>query len=363
MIMSPKQRLIICCICVIALMVPVHATEIDTSPVLKTYVSSAFADDTRFFEQVANLITPYSGRSIPTGMDVLPIQTFSLAGSSYNVEDWQTAQDFLLFFYYIGRASEAYQQYLDAGQGGVAPINREEIYNNAHQHYLMAKELYQQCQGCSTYIPDFVMFSFPRRGAQVTEEETNTQAQPMLLKPSNPRQPYDDEQFGSLADLWFYLYLLDEIEAGYIAGDPRGADPSVRILRGDGPEQAQQLYAAALEMNFSPEIHAYVSELVLFFHAIAQAGPEFAAFESEKVLPTTMTKGKPEYSRSAGWYQEAQAALKKTELTKQGVTLPPFISFEEAFALPRGYEPTFASALTPFLLTDEARGQGFSLFG
>jgi hypothetical protein len=342
---------------------PVYAIQIDTPPILKAYVSSSPADDTRFFEQVANLLMPYSGGSIPTGIAISPIQTFSLRGSSYNVKDWQTAQDFLLFFYYTGRASDIYQQYLDVGQGGVAPINREELYALAQQYYLIAKEVYQRCQGCSTYIPDFAMFSLPQKGEQMVEKEINTQTQPISLKPSNPNKPYDDEQFGSLADLWFSLYLLNEIEAGYVEGAALGADPSVRILRGDGPELAQQIYFAALEMNFSPEIHAYVSELVPFFHAIAQAGGEFTAFESEKVLPTTMTKGKTEYQRSSGWYQEAQNALKRTELTKQGVTLPPLISFEEAFALPRGYNPTFASALTPFLLTDGARGSGFNLFG
>lgn len=341
-------------------MMPVYADQIDNPPVLKKYVSSSSAQDTPFFEQVVNLVMPYSGGSMPTGMDISPIQTFSLLGSSYNVKDWQTAQDFLLFFYYIGRASEMYQQYLNVNQGGVAPIDPNDLYDSAQQYYAIAKDIYQQCQGCNTYTPDFVMFSFPQSGEPVVQKETNTE--PILLKPSDPSKPYNDEQFGTLADLWFYLYLLDELETEDGEGEQRGAESSVQILRGKGPEQAQQIYAAALEMNFSPEIHAYVSELVLFFHAIAQAGAEFAAFENEKVLPTTMTKGKAEYDQSAGWYQKAQNALDKTGLSKQGVRLPPLISFVDAFALPRGYEPTFASALTPFLLSDDARGMGFNLF-
>jgi hypothetical protein len=207
------------------------------------------------------------------------------------------------------------------------------------------------------------MFSFPKQGEQVIEEEVTTQAQTMPLRPSDPRKPYDDERFGVIADLWFTRYLLNELEAGYVGGYLLGADPSVRILRGNGPEQAEQIYTTALGMNFSPEIHAYVSELVLFFHAIGQAGPEFAAFENEKVLPTTMTKGRTEYLRSAGWYQKAQDALRRTELVNQGVTLPPLISFDEAFTLPRGYDPEFASALTPFLLADAARESGYTFTG
>ena len=345
-------------------MMPVHAVQIfDSPPILKAYAPSSHADDTRFFERVNDLLMPYSGGSIPRGMDLAPIQMFSLAGSSYNVEDSETAQAFLYILYYTGKAGEMYQQYLDIGQGGLAPADQNELYNLAQKYYSTANGIYQRCKECKTHLPEFVMYSLPEKGTPAVGGEAQTQTQTPILRPSDPNRPYDDEEFGTLADLWFYLYLLPELEAGIVDGHPSGADPSVRIIRGNGPSQAQQIYFAALDMNFSPEIHAYVSELVTFFNAISQAGAEFAAFEGEKVLPTTLTKGKPEYDRARGWYEAAQDALERSELTDQGVTLPIFISFEDALLLPRGYDISLQSALTPYLLTDEAKGMDLNLFG
>ena len=362
--MVQKQILVIACICtIIACIIPVHAIQIsDSPPTLKTYVPSSHADDDRFFKQVSDLLMPYSGESIPRGMDLTSIQMFPLVSSSYNVEDFEVAQTFLNMLYYTGRAGEMYQQYLDVKQGGVAPIDPNDLYDLSQQHYNTAKGIYQRCQECKTYLPEFVMYSFPGKGDPAVETETEAPTPTSIMRPSDPSRPYDDEAFGTIADLWFYLYLLPELEAGYVQGHPSGEDPSVRIIRGSGPSNAQQIYFAALDMNFSPEIHAYVSELVTFFHAISQAGAEFAAFEGEKVLPTTLTKGTPEYERAKKWYQTAQAALKRSELTEQGVTLPAFVSFEEAFSLPRGYDISLQSALTPNIISGEVGGLG-RLFG
>jgi hypothetical protein len=358
--MPTKQILIVSCICIIiAFTVPVNANQnLESPPILKTYVASSPADDLRFFEQISDLLMPHSGSSIPKEPDVTHIQVFSLIGSSYNVEDSKTAQDFLSFLFYTGKAGEVYQQYLDARGIGLTPSNPGEIYDLSHQYYLAAKGVYEKCKECSTYLPEFVMYSLPMRGMPEALRETYTQATTPV--PSDPSKPYNDERFGILADEWLYAHLLSETDAGYVEGDLRGAHPSVRILRGNGPSQAQQIYMSAMGMNFSPEIHAYVSELISFFYAISQAGAEFNAFENEKILPTTITKGRPEYERASGWYKAAQDALERSGLVRQGVKLPVLPSFDAAYRLPLGVDPRFQNVLTPFLLSDQAREIGLT---
>ena len=195
------------------------------------------------------------------------------------------------------------------------------------------------------------MYSLPRRGVfETPQQASQAYTAPADIKPSNPDQPYDDDTFATNADIWFFNYLIPENEAGYQIEDPRGADPSVRLLRGEGPAQAGQLYLRALSMNFSPEIHDYMVELLEFFHAFAQAGAEFSEFEKEKILPTTLTKGKPEYERASEWYQAAQKAIKRSKLDQQGVYLPPFIGFDAAYSISPGYDPVTHLALTPNLM-------------
>ena len=349
--MPLKQVLFYICI-IIAFIVPVSA--LDSPPIMKTFITSSSANDANFFEQVSNLLMPHSGRSIPKEPDITNILVFALVGSSYNVEDRQTAQDFLSFLFYTGKAAEAYQQYLNAGEG-LQPTNLDKLYGLAQQYYLAAESVFEKSQGFSTYLPEFVMFSLPARGKP---EPSETFTQPTALPPSDPSKPYDDEEFRALADEWFSAYLLAETDAGYIEGDPFGPDSVIRILRGDGPPQAQYLYLLALKMNFSPEIHAHVSELASFFYAISQAGNEFTAFENEKVLPTTITRGRPEYDRAAGWYKAAQAALERSGLTKQGVKLPVFIGFDTALRLPLGVNPQFYDLLTSRSMRNDAKWAG-----
>jgi len=359
--MPAKQIFILSCICIIATLFVPASADLESPPVLKEYVTYSPADDMHFFQQVSDLLMPHSGGKLPTEPDVTYMFTvFSLVGSSYNVEDWKTAQSLLSFIFYTGKAGEAYQQYLNAGQIGFVPGNYNEIYDLARQYHLAARKVYESCQKCSTYLPEFVMYSLPQKGTPKIKRDTHTP--PTTLAPSDPTKPYDDERFDALADNWFYAYLLTETEAGYIAGYSLGEEPSVRILRGNGPSQAQQIYVSALGMNFSPEIQAYASELISFFYAISHAGNEFAAFEDEKVRPSTITKGRPEYDRASDWYKTAQKALDSSGLTRQGMKLPALISFSDALKLPRGIDPTFQEALTPYFLSDKAKERGIQLF-
>lgn len=179
----------------------------------------------RFFQQVYDLLMPHSGKPIPKGTDLTHIQVLSLVGSSYNVEDSKTAQELLTFLFYTGKAGEAYQQFLSAKQMRLAPIP-DETYYIALQYYLTAQKVYQKCQECSTYLPEFVMYTISEKGTPQVEREAETYKPPTdqaTLLPSDPSKPYDDERFGVLADVWLYTYLITETDAGHVEGDPRGA--------------------------------------------------------------------------------------------------------------------------------------------
>ena len=110
-------------ICMIST-VPMQADSmLETPPVLKPYVSDSPADDTRFFETIKKLVSSLSSQSIPMGTDLTSIQLFALAGSAYNVKDWETAQSMISFLFYTGEAGKAYQEYQDAVQRQLAPVD------------------------------------------------------------------------------------------------------------------------------------------------------------------------------------------------------------------------------------------------
>jgi len=167
-----KYRILYTCICllsaflIVALPVTANQTILGSPPILKTYVASSPSDDERFFAKVTEFMAQLSGQPLPLSDELF---FFTLLASGYNIENHNTAQQLINFLFYSAKAGEHYQQYeMNKGRYFTA-INPEAESAIAQEYRLLAEKVFQSCDSCQEYYPDFVMYVLPDMKSEESE--------------------------------------------------------------------------------------------------------------------------------------------------------------------------------------------------
>jgi hypothetical protein len=137
-----------------------NSVEVESPPILKTYVTSTPSVDDHCFEQVTDFMTQLSEATLSSGDEYW---CFTLLASGYNIEEHELAQKLIAFLFYTGKAGQHYEQYLSNWEVRFTPVNANTEYTLAEEYLALAKKTFDSCEACKEHYPDFVMYTLPKK--------------------------------------------------------------------------------------------------------------------------------------------------------------------------------------------------------